>query len=94
MAQQHGIIAFEMEGAGVWDEIPCIIVKSVCDYADSHKNKKWQGFAAVAAASATKAVLNMYNFSTAPIPTTNVSHATETSSPACEQLNGVFKRFY
>ncbi|KAF4412182.1 Aminodeoxyfutalosine nucleosidase [Colletotrichum fructicola] len=66
MAQQHGIIAFEMEGAGVWDEIPCIIVKSVCDYADSHKNKKWQGFAAMAAASATKAVLNMYNFATAP----------------------------
>ncbi|KAF4841037.1 hypothetical protein CGCSCA4_v009698 [Colletotrichum siamense] len=81
MAQQHGIIAFEMEGAGVWDEIPCIIVKSVCDYADSHKNKKWQGFAAVAAASATKAVLNMYPYSTAPIATTHVSHATETASP-------------
>uniref|UniRef100_L2G7F9 Phosphorylase superfamily protein n=1 Tax=Colletotrichum fructicola (strain Nara gc5) TaxID=1213859 RepID=L2G7F9_COLFN len=28
MAQQHGIIAFEMEGAGVWDEIPCIIVNT------------------------------------------------------------------
>ncbi|KAH0425739.1 hypothetical protein CcaCcLH18_10784 [Colletotrichum camelliae] len=82
MAQQHGIIAFEMEGAGVWDEIPCIIVKSVCDYADSHKNKKWQGFAAVAAASATKAILNMYSFSTAPIVTTNVSHALETPSRA------------
>ncbi|KAF4808876.1 hypothetical protein CGCSCA5_v011955 [Colletotrichum siamense] len=82
LAQQHGIIAFEMEGAGVWDEIPCIIVKSVCDYADSHKNKNWQGFAAVAAASATKAVLNMYNFSAAPMATTNVSHVTTTPSPA------------
>ncbi|EQB53738.1 hypothetical protein CGLO_06529 [Colletotrichum gloeosporioides Cg-14] len=77
MAQQHSIIAFEMEGAGVWDEIPCIIVKSVCDYADSHKNKMWQGFAAVAAASATKAVLNMYNFATAPTVTTYASHAEE-----------------
>ncbi|KAF5524355.1 hypothetical protein CGCA056_v004492 [Colletotrichum aenigma] len=84
MAQQHGIIAFEMEGAGVWDEIPCIIVKSVCDYADSHKNKNWQGFAAVAAASATKAVLNMY-FATAPTAstaTTYVSHTIEAPPPA------------
>ncbi|KAF5506502.1 hypothetical protein CGCS363_v005343 [Colletotrichum siamense] len=85
MAQQHGIIAFEMEGAGVWDEIPCIIVKSVCDYADSHKNKNWQGFAAVAAASATKAVLNMYNFATSPTnttATTHVSRTIETPPPA------------
>ncbi|CAI0644717.1 unnamed protein product [Colletotrichum noveboracense] len=85
MAQQHGIIAFEMEGAGVWDEIPCIIVKSVCDYADSHKNKNWQGFAAVAAASTTKAVLGMYNFATAPAAsaaTTHVSHTIETPPPA------------
>ncbi|KAI8298278.1 hypothetical protein K4K59_002917 [Colletotrichum sp. SAR11_240] len=87
MAQQHGIIAFEMEGAGVWDEIPCIIVKSVCDYADSHKNKSWQGFAAVAAASATKAIVDMYHFatvSTASTATTHVSHTMKTPPPACE----------
>nr|XP_036579199.1 Nephrocystin-3-like protein 3 [Colletotrichum truncatum]KAF6786685.1 Nephrocystin-3-like protein 3 [Colletotrichum truncatum] len=84
MAQEHGIIAFEMEGAGVWDEIPSIIVKGVCDYADSHKNKKWQGFAAAAAASAAKALLRHFP-STPPTEqadsqrmpnsrTTNVSH--------------------
>ncbi|KAF6824900.1 Nephrocystin-3-like protein 3 [Colletotrichum plurivorum] len=50
VASEHGIIAFEMEGAVVWDEVPCIIVKAVCDYADSHKNKKWQDFAAATAA--------------------------------------------
>lgn len=66
---------------------PLHIVKSVCDYADSHKNKNWQGFAAVAAASATKAVLNMYNFATAPTAstaTTYVSHTIEAPPPACE----------
>ncbi|KAF6819161.1 Nephrocystin-3-like protein 3 [Colletotrichum sojae] len=57
VASEHGIIAFEMEGAGVWDEVPCIIVKAVCDYADSHKNKRWQDFAAATAASAATAVL-------------------------------------
>ncbi|KAK6215748.1 pfs domain-containing protein [Colletotrichum tabaci] len=39
LAKELGVIALEMEGAGVWDQIPCIVVKGVCDYADSHKNK-------------------------------------------------------
>ncbi|RFU77460.1 hypothetical protein TARUN_4763 [Trichoderma arundinaceum] len=60
IAQKEGVIAFEMEGAGIWEEIPCIIVKGVCDYADSHKNKKWQDFAAATAAAATKALLQRY----------------------------------
>ncbi|GKT49604.1 uncharacterized protein ColSpa_09785 [Colletotrichum spaethianum] len=60
IASDHSIVAFEMEGAGVWDEIPCVIVKAVCDYADSHKNKKWQDYAAATAASTTKALLENY----------------------------------
>jgi nucleoside phosphorylase len=60
IAHQHNVIALEMEGAGVWDEIPCIIVKGVCDYADSHKNDLWQRYAAAAAASVMKAVLGRY----------------------------------
>ncbi|KAF3077416.1 hypothetical protein CFAM422_000178 [Trichoderma lentiforme] len=58
IAQEHGIIAFEMESAGVWDVFPCIVVKGACDYADSHKNKAWQGYAAATAAACMKAVLN------------------------------------
>ncbi|EEU39806.1 uncharacterized protein NECHADRAFT_39585, partial [Fusarium vanettenii 77-13-4] len=57
LCKEEGVIAFDMEGAGVWDELPCIIVKGACDYADSHKNKKWQRFAAATAASAAKALL-------------------------------------
>ncbi|KAL2824365.1 hypothetical protein BDW59DRAFT_147550 [Aspergillus cavernicola] len=60
IAHAHDLIAFEMEGAGMWDETPCIIVKAVCDYADSHKNKSWQYFAAATAAAATKALLDYY----------------------------------
>ncbi|KAI0537082.1 purine and uridine phosphorylase [Xylaria digitata] len=60
LAKQHNVIAFEMEGAGAWDEVPCIIIKGICDYADSHKNKKWQPFAAATAASVMKAVLGRY----------------------------------
>ncbi|KAF7539124.1 hypothetical protein G7Z17_g12489 [Cylindrodendrum hubeiense] len=57
LSREAGVIAFEMEGAGVWDEVPCIVVKGVCDYADSHKHKGWQNFAAATAASASKAIL-------------------------------------
>ncbi|KAK6197686.1 hypothetical protein LQW54_010648 [Pestalotiopsis sp. IQ-011] len=60
IAQEEGVIAFEMEGAGVWDEVPCIVVKGVCDYADCHKHKGWQNFAAATAAAAAKAILERY----------------------------------
>ncbi|CAG9986738.1 unnamed protein product [Clonostachys byssicola] len=58
IAERENTIGFEMEGAGLWDLFPsCLIVKGVCDYADAHKNKDWQQYAAAVAASATKAIL-------------------------------------
>lgn len=36
IAKEEEVINFEMEGAGLWDMIPTIVVKGVCDYADSH----------------------------------------------------------
>ncbi|KAI1627493.1 hypothetical protein EDD37DRAFT_691863 [Exophiala viscosa] len=42
IARTDRIIGFEMEGAGVWDYLPSIVIKGVCDYADSHKRKGWQ----------------------------------------------------
>lgn len=51
------VIGFEMEGAGVWDQMPTIVVKGVCDYSDSHKNKQWQPYAALTGAAAAKALL-------------------------------------
>jgi nucleoside phosphorylase len=57
IATRDNIIAFEMEGAGVWDNLPCVIIKGVCDYADGHKNKEWQCYAAATAAACMKAFL-------------------------------------
>ncbi|KAG6362371.1 hypothetical protein INS49_010601 [Diaporthe citri] len=54
ISRKAGTIAFEMEGAGVWD---MFIIKGDCDYADSHKNKRWQKYAATAAAACMKAFL-------------------------------------
>lgn len=62
IARRDNVIGFEMEGAGVWDTLPTIIVKAVCDYADSHKSKSWQKYAAIVAACSLKAVLNHWSF--------------------------------
>ncbi|KAK4041966.1 regulatory protein AfsR [Parachaetomium inaequale] len=60
VAKAEGIIAFEMEAAGIWEQLPTLIIKAVCDYADSHKNKKWQTYAAGTAAAAAKAVAALH----------------------------------
>ncbi|RKL27766.1 hypothetical protein BFJ72_g12894 [Fusarium proliferatum] len=57
IARSEGIIAFEMEGAGAWDILPCVIIKGICDYSDSHKDKRWQAYAASTAAAYAKAFL-------------------------------------
>lgn len=61
IAKREDIVAFEMEGAGVWDTFPSVmVIKGACDYADSHKTKSWQPYAAAMAASATKAFLTYF----------------------------------
>ncbi|KAF4953594.1 hypothetical protein FGADI_5930 [Fusarium gaditjirri] len=60
IAATENIIAFEMEGAGIWQELPCIIVKGVSDFADCEKTKEWQDYAAAMAAATSKAILKRY----------------------------------
>ncbi|KAL4789005.1 purine and uridine phosphorylase [Aspergillus venezuelensis] len=60
IARREKVIGFEMEGAGVWDNVPCVIIKGVGDYADSHKNKLWQAYAAATGASVAKAFLEYW----------------------------------
>jgi nucleoside phosphorylase len=57
IATADEIIAFEMEGAGVWEQHPTVVIKAACDYADSHKNKEWQDYAAAMAAACLKVFL-------------------------------------
>lgn len=39
-----------MEVAGRMDSFPCLDICGICDYSDSHKNKRWQEYAAAVAA--------------------------------------------
>ncbi|CRG91472.1 Ankyrin repeat domain-containing protein 50 [Talaromyces islandicus] len=61
-----GVLCFEMEAAGLMNNFPCLVIRGICDYADSHKNKKWQGYAAGTAAACAKEVLLI-------IPTTDIT---------------------
>lgn len=60
LSKQYGVIGFEMEGAGVWETLPSLVIKGVCDYADSHKSKSWQRHAACTAGAATKYLLDQW----------------------------------
>jgi nucleoside phosphorylase len=57
--EELGILCFEMEAAGLMDNFPCLVIRRICDYADSHKNKQWQGYAAATAAAYAKDLLSV-----------------------------------
>ncbi|KAN0069115.1 hypothetical protein V8E54_012744, partial [Elaphomyces granulatus] len=57
LAVEKNVLCFEMEAAGLMNRFPCLVIRGICDYADSHKNKDWQGYAAMAAAAYTNALL-------------------------------------
>ncbi|KAG9522040.1 purine and uridine phosphorylase, partial [Aureobasidium melanogenum] len=57
LANEKGILCFEMEAAGLMNHFPCLVIRGICDYADSHKNKEWQGYAAMTAAAYAKDLL-------------------------------------
>ncbi|KAH7143738.1 hypothetical protein EDB81DRAFT_796262 [Dactylonectria macrodidyma] len=58
LMKQLNMACFEMEAAGLMDDFPCLVIRGICDYADSHKNKVWQPYAAAAAAAYSKELLN------------------------------------
>jgi nucleoside phosphorylase len=57
LGQKFGALCVEMEAAGLMNDFPCIVIRGICDYADSHKNDRWQKYAATAAAAYAKELL-------------------------------------
>ena len=54
---EEDLICLEMEAAGLINHFPCLVIRGICDYADSHKNDRWQRYAAATAAAYTKELL-------------------------------------
>jgi nucleoside phosphorylase len=59
IAKEHKIICFEMEASGLMDHWRCLVIRGICDYADSHKNEHWQNYAAGTAAAYAKKLLSV-----------------------------------
>ncbi|KAK0308799.1 hypothetical protein LTR01_004678 [Friedmanniomyces endolithicus] len=51
LAKENGLLCFEMEAAGALNDFPCLVIRGISDYSDSHKNDKWHGYAAAVAAA-------------------------------------------
>jgi nucleoside phosphorylase len=51
IAEEYGILCFEMEAAGALADFPCLVIRGISDYCDSHKNDQWHGYSAAAAAA-------------------------------------------
>lgn len=57
LGSDKGVLCFEMEAAGLMNHFPCLVIRGICDYSDSHKNKEWQGFSAMMAAAYARDLL-------------------------------------
>ncbi|KAM3546373.1 hypothetical protein ARSEF1564_000648 [Beauveria bassiana] len=57
LAHELDVLCFEMEGSGVMDSFAGLVIRGICDYSDSHKNKQWQEVAATVAAAYAKELL-------------------------------------
>ena len=41
LAKEENVLCFEMEAAGLMDSFPCLVIRGICDYSDTHKNDDW-----------------------------------------------------
>ncbi|KAL6910524.1 ankyrin repeat-containing domain protein [Trichoderma evansii] len=52
------LLCLEMEAAGLMNDFPCLVIRGICDYADTTKNKDWQEYAAAVAAAYAKEIIS------------------------------------
>lgn len=81
----QGVLCFEMEAAGLMNDFPCLVVRGICDYSDTHKNKAWQGYAAMVAAAYAKNLL----YRLAPIQGPISKHSEDEARKAREILEWI-----
>lgn len=76
LGNEFGVKCVEIEAAGLMNAFPCLVIRGICDYADSHKNDVWQKYAAVTAAAFAKELLSTVS----PTAVHATRHATDAMS--------------
>ncbi|KAJ5987969.1 kinesin light chain [Penicillium waksmanii] len=73
------VLCFEMEAAGLMNNFPCLVIRGIGNYSDSHKNKRWQPYAAATAAAYTKELLLI-------VPVIEVVKAKKANQPSTDRM--------
>ena len=75
LQKQMNVMCLEVEAAAFMDKFPCLIIRRICNYAATHKNKRWRPYAAAVAAACAKELLYI-------IPANEVAQA-QTATMIC-----------
>jgi nucleoside phosphorylase len=59
LGQEFEALCVEMEAAGLMNDFSYIVIRGICDYADSYKNNAWQEYTALVAAAYVKELLSV-----------------------------------
>ncbi|KAK6349222.1 hypothetical protein TWF730_009974 [Orbilia blumenaviensis] len=91
VAQETDAYCFEIDTAGIPNIVDCLVIRGICDYCDSHRNKQWQGYASATAAAYAKELLLAMPVDAVEIPS-GERHVLE--QPSCDSNSNVLTGAY
>ncbi|PSR80200.1 ankyrin repeat protein [Coniella lustricola] len=74
-AHKYGILCFETETTGLRNAAQSLVIRGICDYADSHRSRLWHAYAAATAAAYAKEILSFIPTVSNTIPLATNSYA-------------------
>ncbi|KAB8217216.1 purine and uridine phosphorylase [Aspergillus novoparasiticus] len=77
---ENSILCFEMEAAGLMNNFPCLLIRGIGNYSDSHKNDQWQKRATAVASAYAKELLLLIEPSDIEILPPIVGHMLDTET--------------
>ncbi|KAF2224155.1 nucleoside phosphorylase domain-containing protein, partial [Elsinoe ampelina] len=59
---ERGVLCCETAAAGLMNHWPCLVIRGISSYADSHRSDAWEGYAALSAAAYASSLLRRLAF--------------------------------
>lgn len=59
LSREYGVYCIETESAGAMRALPCLVIRGISHYADSHGSHDWDGYAATVAGAYAKEFLSV-----------------------------------